>query len=36
MSSDLVLVVGGAISCFGLGWSVGRGIKMIRQFFDQV
>jgi hypothetical protein len=34
--SDLALVVGGAISCLGLGWAVGRWIKTLRQFFDSV
>jgi len=32
--SDLALVVGGALSCLGVGFCIGRSLKMIRQFFD--
>jgi hypothetical protein len=32
--SDFALVVGLFVSAFGIGWSIGRGVKAIRQFFD--
>lgn len=34
--TDLALVVGGAVSCLGVGWCIGRGVKMLRQFFDLI
>jgi hypothetical protein len=34
--SDLELLLGGLLSSFGVGWAMGRWIKSIRQFFDQI
>lgn len=34
--SDLALILGGAVSCFAFGWAIGRWVKTLRQFFDNL
>lgn len=34
--SNLALLIGGGMSCFAAGWALGRWIKTIRQFMDQL
>jgi len=34
--TDWLVVLGGLLSAWGVGWIFGRGWKMIRQFTDQI
>lgn len=34
--SGAVVLVGGLISAFALGWGLGRTVKAVRQFFDVI
>jgi hypothetical protein len=34
--SNLALLIGGCLSALGVGWGIGRTIKMFRQFFDVI
>lgn len=36
MTGDFALMVGGFVSCFAIGWCLGRTVKTIRQFFDSI
>lgn len=33
-AGELAILIGGLLSAFGLGWSGGKTLKSIRQFFD--
>lgn len=35
-TTNWLLLLGGCMSCFAAGWTVGRWIKAVRQFLDQV
>ena len=33
-AGDFAILIGGLLSAFGLGWSGGKALKSIRQFFE--
>ncbi len=35
-TTNWLILFGGLMSCFAVGWGFGRAVKMVRQFFDQI